>query len=379
MRARILSALVVVVVGAFLVAGHARGEEPGVIKIGSVGPMTGDQAKLGADQSNAVKLAVDQANAAGEVIPGYKLAVVELDDQHDPAQAVSAAKRLVADPAVMAVVGHVTSGASKPAAKVYAQAGLVQITPSSTNPAISQMGYRTFFRTCTTDDIQGPAAAAFAVSKLGAKRLYVIDDKTTYGKGLADEFDKKARELGAEILGHQGIAQGDKDFTPVLTRVLGTNPDLLYFGGMYPEGALLAKQARDLGIRAIFMGGDGLRPDDFIALAGPAAEGAYCTAIGGDVTLMPTAKQFVEAYRSRYGEPGTFSAHAYDATNIIIEAIRRAGRKDRAAILETVRNTQDFQGALGPTSFDSNGDTTNKLIGVFQVVKAAYKYMGPAE
>ncbi len=376
MRSIVLAGIATVAV---LAAGAGCSKQDGgTIRIGSVGPMTGDQAKLGADQTQAIMLAIDQANAAGDIIPGYRLEVSVLDDQHDPAQAVSAAKKFASDARVLAVVGHVNSSCSKPAAAIYDEAGLVQVSPSSTNPEISRQGYRTFFRTCSTDDVQGPAAAVYAVAELQSGKIYVIDDKTTYGKGLADEFSERARKLSATILGHDSITQGDKDFTPLLTKIRASSPDLIYFGGMYPEGALLLRQARGLGMKMTFMGGDGLKPDDFIKLAGKAADGALCTAIGSDLESLPSAEQFLEDYGAAYGAPGTFSAHSYDAARIIIEAIRRAGAPDRDAVLREVRATSGFEGVLGKTDFDLRGDTTNKLIGVYRVSGGTYQYLGPA-
>jgi len=351
-----------------------------VIKIGCAAPITGDQAKIGLDLLNGVRLAVEEANEKGEVIPGYKLVVYEQDDQHNPAQAVTVAKKFVADKDVVAVAGHLNSSCTKPASSIYYEARLVQISPASTNPEISKQGFDTFFRTCTTDDVQGPAGATFAVKKLGVQKVYVIDDKTTYGKGLADEFHKRAKELGVQILGHEGITQGDKDFTPLLIKVKALEPDLIFFGGIYPEGALLIKQARNLSMNVPFMGGDGMFDTTLIKLATPeAAEGTYVTFFGADMEQVPTAKEFVNSYKAKYGEIGPFSTYAYDATNIIIEAIKRAGKKDREAILAEVKKTKDFNGAIGVTNFDSKGDTLNKMIGIFQVSGDKFKYTGPAE
>ena len=352
----------------------------GVLKIGCAAPITGDQAKIGLDLLNGVKLAVEEANQKGEVIPGYKLSVYEQDDQHNPAQAVSVAKKFIADRDVVAVVGHLNSSCTKPASSVYYEARIVQVSPASTNPEISKQGFDTFFRTCTTDDVQGPAGAVFAVGKLGVQKVYVIDDRTTYGKGLADEFHKKAEILGAKILGHEGITQGDKDFTPLLTKIKALMPDLIFFGGIYPEGALLIKQARNLDMKCPFMGGDGMYDTTLIKLATPqAAEGTYITFFGADMEQLPTAKEFVLAYKAKYGEIGPFSTYAYDAANIVIEAIKRAGKKDRAAVLAEVKKTKDFHGAIGVTNFDARGDTLNKMIGIFQASGDRFQYIGPAE
>ena len=212
-----------------------------MIKIGCVAPLTGDQAQLGVDTCEGVRLAIEEANQKGTV-PDFKLELSALDDQHNPAQAVNVAKKFVADRDVVAVVGHFNSSCTKPASAVYHEAKLPQITATSTNPELSRQGFDTFFRVAATDDVQGPKGAHFAAQKLGIKTIFVIDDKTTYGKGLADEFEKEARKLGLTILGHEGITQGDKDFTPLLTKIKPLAPQLIYFGGVYPEGALRLKQ-----------------------------------------------------------------------------------------------------------------------------------------
>lgn len=349
-----------------------------VIKIGCAGPLTGDQAQLGLDMCQGVKLAVDQANAKGQVIPGYKLEVVTLDDQHNPAQAVNVAKKFVADRDVVGVIGHFNSSCSKPASAIYNQAGMVQITPSSTNPELSQQGFETFFRVSATDDVQGPRGARFAAQTLGMKKVFVIDDKTTYGKGLADEFEKEAAKQGMTILGHEGITQGDKDFTPLLTKIKPMDADLIYFGGIYPEGALLVRQARSLGLDATFMGGDGLATPIFIELSTPEiAEGTYATMVGGDMKKVPEAQDFVKEYEAKFGPLGQWAAYGYDAANILIQAIQKAEAKDRQKILKAMRFIPYFRGITGDVVFDEKGDNRNQFIGVFKFQGGELIYIGP--
>lgn len=351
-----------------------------VIKIGCAAPLTGDQAQLGIDTCQGARLAVDEANQKGEVIPGFKLQLQALDDQHNPAQAVNVAKKFVADPDVIAVVGHFNSSCTKPASAIYHEAGMVQITAASTNPELSKQGFDTFFRIAATDDVQGPKAADYAVKQLNIKKVFVIDDKTTYGKGLADEFEKEARKLKIAILGHEGITQGDKDFTPLLTKIKPLQPDLIFFGGIYPEGALLIRQARSLNIPALLMGGDGLATPIFIQLASPEiAEGTYATMVGGDMKKMTQAQGFVQAYQAKYGEVGQWSAYSYDAANILIAAIQKAGAKDRQAVLKAMRAIPSFTGVTGNVVFDSKGDNKNQFIGIFKVHNGQLVYIGPAE
>jgi len=354
------------------------------IKIGCAAPLTGDQATIGIDMCNGVELAILQANdLAAQMTPGatgIEFAISRQDDQHNPAQAVNVAKKFVSEPAVLAVVGHFNSSCTKPSSAVYNEAGLVQITPASTNPELSKQGFATFFRTAATDDVQGPKGAVFAVKKLGIKKIYVIDDKTTYGKGLADEFEKEARKLGAEILGHEGITQGDKDFTPLLTKVKPLAPDLIYYGGIYPEGALLLRQARSLDVKAAFMGGDGIATPVFIKLATPEiAEGTYATMVGGDMHQVPAAASFIRDYEAKFGVLGQWSAYGFDSANVLIQSIQKAATQDRPAVLKSIREIPKFQGITGDIVFDAKGDNQNQFIGIFQVKNGKLAYIGSAE
>ncbi|HCM42341.1 MAG TPA: branched-chain amino acid ABC transporter substrate-binding protein [Candidatus Omnitrophota bacterium] len=355
------------------------------IKIGCAAPLTGDQAQIGIDMCNGVELALLQANdfaqqAAVSGVAPLQFEISRQDDQHNPAQAVNVAKKFVSDPAVLAVVGHFNSSCTKPSSAVYNSAGLTQITPASTNPELSRQGFSTFFRTAATDEVQGPKGAIFAVKKLGIKKIFVIDDKTTYGKGLADEFEKKARELGAEILGHEGITQGDKDFTPLLTKIKPLEPELIYYGGIYPEGSLLLRQTRALDMKAGFMGGDGIATLTFSELATQAiAEGTYATMVGGDMHQVPAAASFIRDYESKYGTLGQWSAYGYDSANVFVETIRKAATKDRAAVLKTIREIPKFQGITGDIVFDEKGDNQNQFIGIFQFQSGKLHYVGPAD
>ncbi|MBI4354106.1 MAG: branched-chain amino acid ABC transporter substrate-binding protein [Candidatus Omnitrophica bacterium] len=362
-----------------LVVGCSQHQAEPVIKIGFVAPLTGDQAPHGEDMLNGARLALEHAQGSGEIVPSYRVELVPLDDQRNPTQAVAAAKKLVSDPDVVAVVGHLNSSCTMPASAVYHQARMLQITPVSSNPKISRQGFDTFYRTCATDDLQGPAGALFAIRELGAKRLFLIDDMTTYGRGLANEFEKKARELGAELLGHEGITQGDKDFTPLLTKLKAQQPDLVYFAGMFPEGALLIKQRKDVGLSGYFMGGDGLFDPVLIELAtAEAAEGVYLTTIGSDIHAIPTAQAFVNAYEARYGPIGAYSAYAYEATSMMLWAVRQAGAKDRSAVLAAMKRLKDYPGLFGLQNFDEKGDSLIRDIGLFTVRDGKFTFLKAA-
>lgn len=361
-------------------SGCSQNTSSNTVKIGCAAPLTGDQAQLGIDTCLGVKLAVSEANEKGVGIPGMKFEALTLDDQHNPAQAVNVAKKFVSDRDVLAVVGHFNSSCTKPASAIYHQARMVQITATSTNPALSRQGFDTFFRVAATDDVQGPRGAEFAQKQLKIKSVFVIDDKTTYGKGLADEFEKHARVLGLNVLGHEGITQGDKDFTPLLTKIRPLGPEMIYFGGIYPEGALIIRQARSLGITAVLMGGDGLANPLFTKLATPEiAAGTYATMVGGDMKKVPSAADFIRNYEAQYGPIGQWSAYGYDGANILIQAVQKAGVKDRAAVLKAMREIQKFPAVTGEVIFDGKGDNQNQFIGVFKFENGELQYIGPAQ
>ncbi len=346
---------VVVVVASFVVLLTAGCQKKDAgIRIGVAGPMTGDQAKMGTDFRNGVTLAVEEWNSRGGVL-GKKIELVIGDDQHDPKQAVSVANKLVND-GVVGVIGHFNSSCSIPASDVYNRAGIPMITPGSTNPQITERGYRGVFRVCGRDDQQGRVGAEFVINQLKLKRVAIIHDKTTYGQGLADEF-KKFVSGKTQVVYYGGIIQGDKDFKTVLTAIREMKPELIYFGGIYTEGGLLVKQARELGMTVPFMSGDGTIDPKFIEIAGAGpAEGTYLT-FSPDPKNMPEAKAFINNYERKFGEIGPYSIYAYDAANILITAIRDAGSVDGKSLEEKLHTTE-FSGAVGGIKFDEKGDVT---------------------
>lgn len=354
------------------------GREPDAVRIGISCPITGDQAKIGGDMLHGAELAVMEANAAGGVL-GKTVMLYPVDDQHSANQAVAAAHRFVSAKTVLAVVGHLNSACTLPASDIYAKAGVAQVTPCSTNMDITRRGLATIFRMCAHDGIQGAAAAAWAVRKLKLKTAFVLDDKSTYGQGLCDEFTKAAKAAGATIVGRDGLNQGEKDFSSLVTRIKSLKPKVIFFGGMYPEGSLLARQLHEQDVHAVLLGGDGLYDKTLIQLAGtPAAEGTLATMVGADVTRNPAAQAFVKAYEEKFGPVGPYSPYAYDSTKLVIDAIRRAGVADRAKVLAEVRATKGFKGVTGITSFDANGDTTNQTISIYAVKDGQWAYQGLA-
>lgn len=345
------------------------------VVLGLVAPLTGDQAYIGIGMMQGVQMAVEDANIQGPVFGTSKIKLVPLDDQHNPTQAVLAANKLASDPAVAGVIGHFNSSCTKAASSIYHEARLVQVTPASTNPDISRQGFDTFFRLCATDDVQAPAAADFVKNALGIGKVAIIDDQTTYGKGIADQFEKKFKEMGGTVIRRDGITQGEKDYMPLLTKIRAVNPPAVFYGGVYPELALLLKQSRKVGLKTVWAGGDGIYDATLMKLAGESAEGVYATMLGVDPHSLPAAQDFVTRYEARFGEIGSYSAYGYDAANVVIAAIRRAGSGDRAKVLAEVRATKDFPGILGPVNFDANGDAVGKSVGVFKVEGGKFKFL----
>ncbi|HBR22443.1 MAG TPA: branched chain amino acid ABC transporter substrate-binding protein, partial [Nitrospiraceae bacterium] len=261
--------LLALIVSTLIFYGCQKKED--VIKIGIAGPMTGDQAKMGTDFKNGVTLAVEEWNAKGGVL-GKKIEIMVEDDQHEPKQAVSIANKIVNAGAV-GIIGHFNSSCSIPASDVYNRAGIPMISPGSTNPQLTEKRYKGVFRVCGRDDQQGKVGAEFVINELKLKKIAIIHDKTTYGQGLADEF-KKFITGKVEVVYYSGIIQGDKDFKTVLTAMKDKKPELIYFGGIYPEAGLIVRQAKELGINVPLMSGDGTIDPKFIEIAGvKAAEG----------------------------------------------------------------------------------------------------------
>ncbi|MFZ5907366.1 MAG: branched-chain amino acid ABC transporter substrate-binding protein [Nitrospirota bacterium] len=325
-----------------------------VIKIGIAGPMTGDQAKMGMDFKNGATLAVEEWNTRGGVL-GKKIALIVSDDQHDPKQAVAVANKMIND-GVIGVIGHFNSSCSIPASDVYHRAGIPMITPGSTNPQLTEKGYQGVFRVCGRDDQQGRVAALFVIHELKLKNVAVLHDKTTYGQGLADEFRRFLADK-VNVVYYGSIVQGDKDFKMVLTAVRNKNPELIFFGGIYPEAGLLVKQSRELGLNAQFMSGDGTIDPKFIEIAGAEqAEGTFLT-FSPDPKNMPSAMGFLENYQSRFGEIGPYSIYAYDAANILLTAIREADTTEGSRLIDTLHR-MEFDVALGKIRFDQKGDVT---------------------
>jgi len=342
--------------------------EIGMVKIGSASPLTGPQAHIGIDIKNGVQLAIDDLNAAGVEIGGkkVKLELLAEDDEANPTKATTVAQKLV-DAKVAAVVGHFNSGASIPASKIYSDAGIPQISPGSTNPKYTQQGFKTTFRVVANDDQQGPTIARFAVEKLKAKNVAVIDDSTAYGQGLADTFEAAAKALGVKIVAREHTTDKDTDFTAILTKIKGKKPDLIMFGGIDPQAGPMVKQMVQLGIKAKYIGGDGIQTPNLIKLAGEAAEGVMASIPGLPKNQMPGGKEFMKKFKAKFNaEVALFAPMGYDAVFVVVEAMKRAGSADPAKFLPEIGKT-NYQGVIGPIAFDEKGDLKNGPITIYVV------------
>lgn len=343
----------------------------GTIKIGSVAPLTGDQQAIGVDEKNGVLLAADEVNKAGGLKVGdktYTVDVVAKDDQHDPQLAVTVAQQLV-DAGVVAVVGHLNSGATIPASKIYNDNKITMISPSATNPKVTDNGYKYVFRVVGRDDQQGPFAADYAIKTLGCKNIGIVDDKTAYGQGLADEFEKQVKVDGGTVVGHEHTTDKDTDFSAQLTSLKGKNPDLIYFGGIYPQGGPMAAQMKKLNITVPLMGGDGIHSGKFIELAGDGGNGSFATDAGPENSQLSGFGDFQTKYKAKFNQDVVqYAPEAYDAAKIIFAGITAGGSvTDRAKIRDSVAATKDFKGVVQTYTYDSKGDILKPYFTMYKV------------
>lgn len=339
------------------------------VKIGLAAPLTGNIAHLGKDVEYGAQMAIEEVNAEGGLdVDGAKKKVVLVseDDQADPKNATTVAQRFV-DQKIAGVIGHLTSGTSIPASKIYSDAGIPQISPSATALAYTAQGFKTTFRLTANDGQQGLVLAQYAVGKLNAKKIAIVDDRTAYGQGLADEFEKAAKAAGAEIVKREFTTNQETDFNAILTNIKGVKPDLIFYGGMDAQSAPLKKQSKKLGLTAIVMGADGTKSPEFLKLAGVDAEGTFGSSAGQSVDQMPGGKEFKEKFKTKFGvEVQVYAPYSYDATKLMLSAMKKAGSSDPAKYLP-VLSSIEHQGLTGPIAFDAKGDVKNAAVGVYSV------------
>ncbi|WP_131112074.1 branched-chain amino acid ABC transporter substrate-binding protein [Sulfuricystis thermophila] len=338
--------------------------QPVTVKIGHVGPLTGGIAHLGKDNENGARLAVDEANAAGIKLGGAPV-VFELlpeDDQADPKIGNTVAQKLV-DAKVVGVVGHLNSGTTIPASAIYNQAGIPMISGSSTNPALTEQGFKNVFRVVGRDDQQGPAVANYLIATAKPKVAAVIDDATAYGEGLANEVEKTLKAAGVTVLPREKGTDKTADWKAVLTKIKGKKPDVVFYGGMDATGGPLLKQARELKIGAVFSFGDGACTDKMAELAGAAAEGLICSQAG--IPVQAAGKKFLDAYKAKFNiDPILYSPFTYDAAWLLIEAMKKADSADPAKYLPALQSIQ-YDGASGHIEFDEKGDRKDAEMTIF--------------
>ncbi|TGN98712.1 branched-chain amino acid ABC transporter substrate-binding protein [Burkholderia sp. USMB20] len=340
-----------------------------VVKIGHVAPLTGGIAHLGKDNENGARLAIEEINAKGLTIGGkvVTLSLDAQDDAADPRTATQVAQKLVDDD-VVAVIGHLNSGTTIPASRIYNDAAVVQISPSATNPVYTKQGFKTAYRLVATDAQQGPALADYALKSMGIKSVAIVDDSTAYGQGLASEFEKRAKALGIRVVSHDATNDHAVDFRAILTKIKGENPDAIMYGGMDATGGPFSRQAKQLGIRARLLAGDGVCSPKLADLAGDATDNVVCSEAGAALEKMPEGAAFAIKFQKRFGSPiQLYAPLTYDAVYIVVDAMKRANSTNRAAILSVMPRT-DYRGVTGETSFDRNGDLKHGVISIYRYV-----------
>ncbi|GHJ95520.1 branched chain amino acid ABC transporter substrate-binding protein [Streptomyces sp. NE5-10] len=372
--------------------GDSSGEGGGVtVTIGLDAPLTGELSALGLGIKNSADLAVKTANKK-QYVKGVTFKLETLDDQAQPSAGQQNATKLVADKTVLGVVGPLNSGVAESMQKVFDDAKLVQVSPANTNPALSQgpnwasgekkRGYKSYFRTATTDAIQGPFAAQYVFNDAKKTKAFIIDDKKTYGAGLAGTFKGEWEKLGGKTVGTQHIDPDTKDFSAVATQVKNSGADVVYYGGEYPAAGPLAKQIKEAGAKVTVVGGDALFSPEYVKLAGAtAAEGDFATSVGAPIETLASAKEFLANYKAEnYKEAfEAYGGYSYDSTWSIIEAVKKVvdgnGGKlpddARAKVVEALQGVS-FEGVTGSVAFDEFGDTTNKQLTVYQVKNGAF-------
>ncbi|MDI7860663.1 branched-chain amino acid ABC transporter substrate-binding protein [Rhizobiaceae bacterium n13] len=323
--------------------------------VGVAGPITGPNAAFGAQLQKGAEQAAADINAAGG-INGEQIKVVLGDDVSDAKQGVSVANKFVAD-GVKFVVGHFNSGVSIPASEVYAENGVLQITPASTNPQFTERGLWNTFRTCGRDDQQGAVAGAYIADKFKDAKVAVVHDKTPYGQGLADETKKAMNAAGVTEVVYEGVTPGEKDFSALIAKMKEANVSLVYWGGLHTEAGLIMRQLADQGLKATVMSGDGIVSNELASIAGDAVNGTLMT-FAPDPRKNPAAKELVEKFRAAGFEPEAYTLYSYAALQSIADAAKAAGSNDPMAVADALKAKGPFQTAIGELGFDEKGDIT---------------------
>jgi branched-chain amino acid transport system substrate-binding protein len=359
-----------IVAAAVAMLGGAAYAQDMVVKIGHVGPTSGAIAHLGKDNENGARMAIDELNAKGVTIGGkkVKLELLAEDDGADPKQGTAVAQKLV-DAKVNGVVGHLNSGTTIPASKIYSDAGIPQISPSATNPKYTRQGFKTAFRVVADDVHLGSTLGKYAVKELKGKTIAVIDDRTAYGQGVAEEFTKAVKASGGSIAETQFTTDKATDFTAILTQIKSKKPDVVFFGGMDAVAGPMIRQMKQLGITSKFMGGDGICTTDLPKLAGGAmADGQVVCAEAGGVEGEQKVgmDKFKADYKKKFGvDVQIYAPYVYDATNVMVAAMVKAGSADPKVYLPELAKTSGHKGVTGTIAFDDKGDIKNGALTLF--------------
>ncbi|KQL43935.1 ABC transporter substrate-binding protein [Brevibacillus choshinensis] len=355
------------------------------ILIATQSPLSGASSSLGDAIKSGAEYALHLKKEEFKKL-GFDLDLYPQDDQADPKIGVSNAEMLISNPDVLGVIGHLNSGVAIAASVKYEEGRLVMVSPANTAVKLTEEGKQTVHRIVARDDAQGPKAAIYAKKALGVKRVFIIHDKTAYGQGLTGEVKAQFEKDGVEIVGYEGITVGEKDYNAVVNQVMAKTPDMIYFGGHYPEGGILVKQARQKNFTGIFMGGDGLDSSDMVKIAGPAAQDVVFTSISGDVTQSEEGKKWAEEYKKSTNKPlETLSVYGYDSMNLLLDGLKNAiaengGKKPtREQVLGAVHKTKDFTGQFTKVTFDEKGDNQSADVFVFTYDKDKSVYVGKIE
>src|SRR5213083_1376212 len=346
---------------------EAQGSK-GTIKIATQSPLSGGQAALGEGIKLGAQLALEQLRG-NLTKQGFKVELVPFDDQAKPDVGVANAKNIIADKDILVVIGHLNSGVAIPSSEVYKEVDLPMISPANTNEKITDRGYPSVNRVCGRDDVQGPVGAEFAAQTLKVKSVYVVHDKTTYGQGVAEAFKAEAEKKGVKVVAFEGTEE-KSNFDPIITPIKAKNPDLVYFGGIYDQGGPFFKQAREKGVKAKFLGPDGMDSSDFVKIGGKVVVGTYYTTAAAPAS-SPQAKQFGEEFKKKYGKnPEPYAAESYVATAIAIKALEDVTKGGKAptreAVAAAIRKVK-YNGMTGTIEFDDKGDPKKASYYVMQV------------
>jgi branched-chain amino acid transport system substrate-binding protein len=325
------------------------------LKVGVAGPLTGPNAAFGAQLKNGAEQAAADLNAKGG-INGQKIELVFGDDVSDPKQGVSVANKMVGD-GVKFVIGHFNSGVVMPASEVYAENGVLMISPSATNPKITERGLWNAFRTCGRDDQQGEVAGKFIAEKLKGKKIAIVHDKTTYGKGLADETRKAMAKAKIKDVLYEGVNTGEKDFSALVGKIKASGADVVYWGGLHTEGGLIVRQMRDAGLKTVMMSGDGITSDEFASIGGPGVVGTLMT-FAPDPRKRPEAAGAVKAFRAKNFEPEAYTLYTYAAMQVIAQSAAASKSLDPRKVAAEIRSGKVHKTVIGDLKFDKKGDIT---------------------